>query len=111
MAGEVDTVVTIGLVLCGVHLACEPTGRPTPPERSLWVSARSSRTAHLTRARRQGTFLVEAISSRNEQLTAEVKARTAGIARNRAIHDFECEDHNILSATVTERKGAGDEGK
>lgn len=70
------------------------------------MSASSPSAAAGMRARGEKTFVVEAISFRNEKLTAEVKARTARKAKDRAIHDFKCEDHSILSATVTETKGA-----
>lgn len=46
-------------------------------------------------------FLVKATSTRNEGLSTEVTARDARDAGNRAIHEFMCEGHGILPATVS----------
>jgi len=54
------------------------------------------------RAERQ--FLVEAISTRNENLTAEISAENAGEARKCATQQFMGEGHCVLSATASEMK-------
>lgn len=47
-------------------------------------------------------FLVEATSTRNELLTAEIDAQEASEAEERATEQFKCEGHIILSATASE---------
>lgn len=50
-------------------------------------------------------FLVEALSTRNEELTTEIEAEIPGDAKERATEQFMCEGHCLLSATASEMKG------
>jgi hypothetical protein len=55
--------------------------------------------------RAETRFLVEATSTRNEDLTVEISAESVGEAMEQAIHEFRCEGHSVLSATASEIVG------
>jgi oligoendopeptidase F len=54
--------------------------------------------------RAEAKFLVEATSTRNENLTTELTAEDSREAEQRAILDFMCEGHGVLEVTVSEMK-------
>ncbi len=49
-------------------------------------------------------FVVEATTTRNEKLKAQISDRNARKAKQRATTQFMCEGHNVLSATVSRVK-------